>query len=81
VPLQLPWSEARRFVVEVYGEAPEGGGRAPVVSVEAHVLAVIDVEGERHGIDIYAAAPDAQELTTLEPMLRQALKTVELQSP
>ena len=81
VPVQLPWSDARRFVVEVYGEAPQGGGKAPVISVEAHVLALVDLGRARRAIDIYAAAPDAQELARLEPILQRALTSVELGSP
>ncbi len=81
VPVQLPWASARRFVVEVYGEAQEGGGQAPVTSVEAHVLAVIETDGGRRAIDVYTAAPDAQVLTTLEPVLHRAITSVALQTP
>ncbi len=78
VPLKLPWGDARRVVLEVYEGEPEEGEQAPVASVEAHVLAVVDQAGGRLGIDIYAAAPTAEELAALEPTLQHALKTVVL---
>jgi hypothetical protein len=80
VPVQLPWSSARRITLEVYGDAPEGGGQAPVVSVETHVLAVVEVEDGRRAIDIYAAAPTVEQLTTLNPILERAIKSVSFAS-
>jgi hypothetical protein len=79
VPLELPWSSARRFVIEVYGEAGAGAEQAPVTSVEAHVLAIIETGGERTAVDVYAAAPSAQELTILAAILQRATKTVVLE--
>jgi len=79
VPVELPIGSARRFVMEVYGEAEEGGGQAPVEAVEAHVLLVIESGGGRRAIDVYASAPTAEELTTLDGTLQRALSSLRVE--
>jgi hypothetical protein len=76
--LSLPWASGRAFVVEVYGEAVQGEGKAPVEAVELHALFVLDQDGSRRAIDIYASAPTAGQLTAIRPALEHALESVEL---
>jgi hypothetical protein len=75
-PVELPWGSGRRFTVEVYGEAAEGEGQAPVEAVEAHVLVVVDQGGTRRAFDVYAGAPSAEQLAALEPVLQRASTSV-----
>jgi hypothetical protein len=76
--VELPWGSGRRFTVEVYGEAVEGAGQAPVQTVETHVLVVIEQNGVRRAIDVYAAAPSAGQLAEIEDVLQRALSSVAL---
>ncbi len=78
-PVELAWGSGRRFTVEVYGEAVEGEGKAPVEAVETHVLVVVELSGGRRAFDVYIGAPDAEQLASLEPVLRRALESVALQ--
>jgi hypothetical protein len=75
-PVDLAWGSGRRFTVEVYGEAEQGAGRAPVQAVEAHVLVVVELDGVRRAFDIYATAPGVEELPGLDPILHRALDSV-----
>ena len=77
--LSLPWASGRAFVVEVYGEAVQGEGKAPVEAVEMHALFVLDQDGPRRAIDVYASAPTVDQLTALRPAFEHALESVELQ--
>lgn len=78
-PVELTWGSGRRFTVEVYGQAVEGAGQAPVEAVETHVLVVVERDGARRAIDVYAGAPSAGELAGLESVLERALASVVLQ--
>ena len=78
-PVELAWGSGRRFTMEVYGEAEEGTGQAPVESVETHVLVVMEQEGTRWAIDVYASAPSAGQLAEMEDVLQRALASVALQ--
>ena len=75
-PVELVWGSGRRFTVEVYGEAEEGTGQAPVESVETHVLVVIERDGARWAIDVYTQAPSAGQLAEIEDVLQRALASV-----
>jgi hypothetical protein len=77
--LSLAWASGRAFVVEVYGEAVQGEGKAPVETVEMHALFVLDQDGSRRAIDIYTSAPAANQLTAIRPAFEHALESVELQ--
>lgn len=76
--LSLSWASGRAFVVEVYGQAVQGEGKASVEAVEMHALFVLDRDGSRRAIDIYTSAPTADQLTALRPALEHALESVEL---
>lgn len=78
VPVELNWGSGRRFTVEVYEEAEEGTGQAPVQAVEIHVLVVLEREGTRRAYDVFVAAPDAQRLRNLETTLQHVLASVDL---
>ncbi len=78
-PMELPWGSGRQFTVEVYGEAEEGAGQAPVQSVEIHVLVVVERDGARRAIDVYTQASSAGQLAEIEDVLQRALTSVMLQ--
>jgi hypothetical protein len=78
-PVQLAWGSGRWFVVEVYGEAVQGQGRAPVEAVEIHTLIVVERNGARRAYDVYASAPTREQLLILEPVLDHALESVVLE--
>jgi hypothetical protein len=68
-PVDVPWGQARRVTVEVYGAAEAGQGQAPVQAVEIHILVVTSLDGQRRGYDFYASAPTAEQLAPLQPVL------------
>lgn len=72
----LSWGQGRRVVLEVYGPAEQGrDAKAPVGSVETHVLIVVNEAGTRRGYDLYARGATAEELASLEPLLDHMLET------
>jgi len=76
----LSWGQGQRVVLEVYVPAEQGGdAKAPVASVEMHVLVVVDQEGVRRGYDLYARGGTAEELAGLEPLLAHVLETSTLE--
>jgi hypothetical protein len=80
-PVVLGWGDGRSFTLEVYGPAVEGGDKAPIMSVETHVIVVISSDGIRRGFDFYTSAPTTEQLAELELALRHALESTELYSP
>jgi hypothetical protein len=80
-PVEFAWGSGRRFTLEVYAPAETGGGKAPVESVESHVLVLINRDGARRGYDIYASAADAEQLRQLETVLQHVLQSVALAQP
>ncbi|MBN1976539.1 MAG: hypothetical protein JW918_03980 [Anaerolineae bacterium] len=81
-PIILGWGDGRSFTLEVYGPAVEGGDKAPIKSVETHVIVVIiSSDDVRRGFDFYTSAPTVEHLAELEPALRHALETAALCSP
>jgi len=77
-PIDLGWAEGRHFTLEVYGTGTGEGDKAPVESVETHVLFAVDQDGARLGLDFYASAPDGKALENLEPALQHMLSTAVL---
>lgn len=76
---ELAFGTARRFDLEVFGEAPEGGdAQAPVESAQIHVLITVDRGGERTALDFYASAPNDEALIALEPVLHHMLNSASL---
>lgn len=74
--VNLGWADGRRFTLEVYGPAAERADeKAPIESVQIHVLVVVVRGGERLGVDFYASAPSADALVELEPALTKMLET------
>jgi hypothetical protein len=77
--VDLEWAEGRSFTLEVYRPAVEDGDtKAPVESVQEHVLVVLKRGEGLLGLDFYASAPDVEALSSLEPALRRMLDTVTL---
>lgn len=75
-PVELGWASGRRFTVEVYAPAVQGDGtRAPVQSVEMHVILVVSLGDTRRAIDFYAIGQTAEQLAILEPSLQHMLET------
>lgn len=80
-PIELSWGRGRRIQLEVYGATPAGaGGKAAVVSVETHVLIVVQRGAARRGYDIYLAARDGEQLEQLRPVLDAILASSRLGS-
>jgi len=75
----LEWGQARSFTLEVYGPATQGGGKAPVTAVEAHILIVVDRNGARRAYDLYASGGTADELGALQQALKHMLDSATLQ--
>jgi hypothetical protein len=77
--VDLGWADGRSFTLEVYGPGVEGGDtKAPVESVQKHVLIVLQRDNGRLGLDFYAGAPEAEALKGLEPALQHVLDTATL---
>jgi len=75
-PVELGWGSGRRFTVEVYAPAAQGGDtQAPVQSVETHVLIMVSLGDTRRAFDFYASGQTAEQLTILEPSLQHMLTT------
>ncbi len=75
-PVELGWASGRRFTVEVYAPAAQGGDtRAPVQSVETHVIVVVSQGDTRRAFDFYASGQTAEQLAILEPSLQHMLET------
>jgi hypothetical protein len=75
-PIGLGWAEGRRFTLEVFAPAADGGdGRAPVEMVEEHVLVMLDTDEGRLGLDFYASAPSTDELAELAAPFNHLLET------
>jgi hypothetical protein len=72
----LNWGQGRRFLLEVYTVDAQGDdAKAPVTSVEMHVLVVVDQEGTRRAFDLYARGPSMEQMGALDPLLQRALDT------
>ena len=75
-PVELGWASGRRFTVEVYAPAEQGGDtQAPVQSVETHVIVVVSLGDTRRAFDFYARGQTAEQLAILEPSLQHMLAT------
>jgi hypothetical protein len=80
--IELSWGHGRAFTLEVYAPAAQGGDtRAPVEAVETHVLVVTNVDNVRRAFDLYASAPDAEQLAALAPTLQHLVESATLISP
>nr|MBN1229479.1 hypothetical protein [Anaerolineae bacterium] len=77
VPVELDWTTAYRYTVEVYAEAEAGDADPQVVSVEHHVLITITGDNGRRVIDCYAAATSADDLAVLEAVLDHMVHSLE----
>jgi hypothetical protein len=72
--VMLNWGSGRSFTFEVYGPAAQGSGeKAPVQAVERHTLFMLERNGVRRAIDLYASAPTLDELNVLAPVLQHML--------
>jgi hypothetical protein len=78
-PVDLGWGSGRWFTVQVFAEAAEGAGQAPVVAVENHVLVVVQRDGARRAIDVYASAPTGEQLAGLDAAFQRAMASVVLE--
>ena len=72
-PMATALGEGRTFTLETYGEAAPSDGndaKAPVQTVETHVLVAVEQNGQRLGVDFYASAPTAEQLAELDDALQ-----------
>ena len=77
-PVTLGWASGRRITLEVYAPPVEGEGRAPVESVESHVLVVRADGGTRLAVDFYASAPTEEALKEAESALQRMVDSSRL---
>jgi hypothetical protein len=78
-PVELDWGNGRRFTVEVYGPAIQGGDtQAPVQSVETHILVIASQGDARRAFDFYASGRTTEQITSLEPALQRVLDSATL---
>jgi len=77
-PVTLSWAGGRRITLEVYVSPWEGEGRAPVESVESHVLVVRTDGGTRLAVDFYASAPTEEALKEAESVLQRMVDSSRL---
>lgn len=71
----VPWGDARRVTLVVYGPAEAGQGQGQVETVETHILVVTTQGGQRRAYDFYASAPAAEELAGLDPVLEALVQS------
>jgi hypothetical protein len=75
-PIELDWASGRLFTIKVYASAAQGGDtRAPVQSVETHVIVVVNLGDTRRALSFYASGQTAEQLATLDASLQQMLET------
>ena len=74
--IDLTWGSGRLFTVEVFGPASQDNdAQAPVELVEMHAIVVVSDNGTRRAYDLYATAPDAEQMVVQEPVLRHLMDT------
>jgi hypothetical protein len=72
-PLMTAVGEGRAFMLETYGEAAPSDGndaKAPVQTVETHVLIAVERNGQHLGVGFYASAPTAEQLAEMDDALQ-----------
>lgn len=75
--VDLTWAMGRSFTLEVYAPATGGGdAKAPVASVEQHLIVVLEQEGGRRAYDFYAAATTAEQLDVVTPVYHHLLGSI-----
>jgi len=78
--VETPLGTGRQYTLEVYGATPQGDdAKAGVASVEMHILVVVTTGDQRTGYDFYAAAPTAEVLDTVIPVLSHMVDTARLE--
>jgi hypothetical protein len=81
-PVEVGWGGGRSYTLEVLESAPEDGGtRAPVSSVETHVIIVVPRDGGRLGVDFYARADDSEQLEDIQPFLEHMVDSSMMELP
>ncbi len=76
--LSLSWARGRRHTVEVYATpapAQSGETKAEIIAVETHCLLTVMQGASRVVYDLFASAPDAEQLAALEPVLTRMLES------
>lgn len=61
------WGDGRWFTVAVYGTGDQ------IQTVEAHILFVLDQDGARRALDLYAVAPDEAQLAAQQAILQRMM--------
>jgi hypothetical protein len=77
--VEVSWASGRSFTLAVYAASEGGEGeQAPIASHETHVLFVLTPEEGRLGIEFYAAAETAEQLSNLQTVLQHMLESSRL---
>ena len=66
-PVTAEWGDGRSFTVAVYGTGNQ------IQSVEAHMLFVLERNGGRCALDLYAVAPDEAQLAAQQVILERMI--------
>jgi hypothetical protein len=66
-PVTADWGDGRWFTVAVYGTGNQ------VQTVEAHILFVLEKDGTRRALDLYASAPDEAQLQAQQAILQRMM--------
>jgi hypothetical protein len=70
----LGWGQGRRFLLEVYTPAAQGGEqKAAVASVEIHVVAMVKRGEMYRAFDLYVRGTGMEDMGALDPMLQRVL--------
>lgn len=66
-PVTAAWGDGRWFTVTVYGTGNQ------IQTVEAHILFVLEQDGARRALDLYAVAPDEVQLAAQQAILQRMM--------
>jgi len=74
------WGTGRSYTMEIYAPIPPSpeDEKAPVESVQHHIVITADIKGERVILDFFAGTSGAGDLTALKPLLQQMAESVKI---
>jgi len=74
------WGRARSYTMEIYVPVPQSSEdeKAPVESVQYHIVITADIKDERFILDFFAGASAAGDLPALKPLLQQMAESVKI---
>jgi len=72
------WGRGRSYTMEIYAPIPPNTSdeKAPVESIQHHIVITVDIKGQRFILDFFAGASDAEVLPALKPLLQRMAESV-----